>query len=87
MMTPEIEALLREQIAAKGPKSGEFAIAAGLLAVASSLSSIAFNIKYLGTGDASTSMGAIEFLAVALEKSIESFGDKIVSAADTLHNG
>jgi hypothetical protein len=39
--------------------------------VAKALSSIATWVKYLGTGNAGTSMGAIEFLAVSLKEGME----------------
>jgi hypothetical protein len=43
-------------------KDGLFAIAFALLQLAHAQQSIATHIKYLGTGDAATTMGAIEFL-------------------------
>ena len=40
----------------------------GLLAIAESLSSIAVHLKYLGVGDAASTMGAVEFHATKVEE-------------------
>jgi hypothetical protein len=62
---------------------GQFAIAVALLEVAKSNQAIATWIKYLGTGDAATPMGAIEYLAHHLGSSIESLGN-LGSVADAI---
>lgn len=45
-------------------------VAAGLFAIAAELQTLAVHIKYLGVGDAATTMGAIEYLATSLSEKI-----------------
>ena len=52
----------------------------GLYAVAYALMSIAYQIKYLGNGNAATQMGAIENLA----KEVRDAGQAIASALEAL---
>ena len=51
---------------------GQFAIAFALMALTTS-------IKYLGTGDAASTMGAIEFLATAVETAGRNISDALQS--------
>lgn len=55
-------------------------IAAGLFAIAVQLQSLATHLKYLGVGDAATTMGAIEFLSLHLGEKIGDAGNSIASA-------
>lgn len=64
-MNDEIKTLCRQK--AEEGDSG-FAIAYALLEVAEQQAAIAVHLKYLGTGDAGTTMGAIEYLGVQVEK-------------------
>lgn len=57
---------------------GDYAIAAALLEVAEQQGRVATALKYLGTGDAASTMGAIEFLAVAVRE-----GSKAIASAQT----
>ena len=62
--------------------SGGYAIAFALLELAAVQDRIATHLKYLGVGDAATTMGAIEYLATAVEKvarAIDGVGDEISS--------
>jgi hypothetical protein len=40
------------------------------------LLTIATHVKYLGVGDAASTMGAIEFLAVAVKEAAETIADR-----------
>lgn len=53
------------------PQRGQYAIAYALLLLASATDRVATQLKYLGTGDAATMMGAIEFLATHLGEQIK----------------
>ena len=55
-------------------------IAAGLFAIAAQLQSLATHLKYLGVGDAATTMGAIEYLATHLGEKIGDAGNNIAVA-------
>lgn len=50
---------------------------AALLTVAEALNQIAYHLKYLGTGNASTSMGAIEHLAKEVSDGLHSIAGVI----------
>lgn len=52
-------------------------IAAGLFAIAAQLSSVSVQLKYLGVGDAATTMGAMEYLAVKVEEAGSSIANAI----------
>jgi hypothetical protein len=56
----------------------------GLFAIARSISSIALQLKYLGVGDAATTMGAIEFLAVAIKQGSENVACALERVADAI---
>ena len=58
----------------------EMTIPGALMHIADALGSIATQLKYLGTGDAGTSMGAIEAHAVMVR---EAFGE----VASSIENG
>jgi hypothetical protein len=59
-------------------------IAAGLFAIASALQSVAVQLKYLGNGDASTTMGAIEALGVHLGEKIQNAGNYVAEAIQSI---
>lgn len=58
---------------------GAFAVAYALLLLADQQAATVRALHYLGTGNAGTSMGAIEFLGAQVEKA----GDAIASALGT----
>jgi hypothetical protein len=68
---------LDEMITTKAKTDAGYAIA--LLQVASAQDRTATHLKYLGVGDAATTMGAIEFLTVTL-------GDKLGALALACQN-
>lgn len=53
------------------PQRGQYAIAYAVLRLAAATESVALQLKYLGTGDAGTTMGAIEFLATHLGEKLK----------------
>jgi hypothetical protein len=59
-------------------------IAAGLFAIASALQSVAIQLKYLGNGDASTTMGAIEALGTHLGEKIQNAGNYVAEAIQSI---
>jgi hypothetical protein len=69
----EIEDLF-EAKARKG--DGLFAIAFALLRLADAQRAIATHIKYLGTGDAATTMGAIEFLGAHIGEKLDALRER-----------
>ena len=56
----------------------------GMLAVAKSLDGVAKALRDLGTGNASTQMGAIEFLATCVKDSGDAVSSSIGSVAEAL---
>ena len=56
----------------------DHAIGLGLIAL--SLCEVATQLKYLGNGDASTSMGAIEALSMQIKEGLESIAASIGSS-------
>lgn len=58
------------------------ATAAGLFAIAAQLQTLAVHLKYLGVGDAATTMGAIEYLGVHLGEKLDVAGQAIVAAIE-----
>ena len=65
------------------PMGAAYAQAAALLSQAEELGRIAIWLKYLGTGDAATTMGAIEYLA-SIAKEVADALDRIADAIDRL---
>lgn len=59
-------------------------VAAGLFAIAAELQTLAVHLKYLGVGDAATTMGAIEYLAVSLSEKIGEVGTVISEAIERI---
>lgn len=55
---------------------------AGMGKLSEALNSVAHHLKYLGNGDASTSMGAIENLSGQLKEGMESIAASIEKVAD-----
>jgi len=62
------------------------AVAAGLFAIAAQLQLVAVQLKYLGNGDAATTMGAIEALGMHLGEKLEAAGQVIASAIEMTAN-
>ena len=58
-------------------------IADALKEVANALDGVAISLKYLGNGDASTAMGAIEGLSVTIKEAIESAGRDVACALES----
>ena len=44
-------------------------------AIATALSNLAFGVKYLGTGENASQLGAIEFLAVKIKESADTIAE------------
>jgi hypothetical protein len=59
-------------------------IAAGLFAIAAQLQAVAVQLKYLGNGDAATTMGAIEALGVHLGEKIQTAGSYVAEAIQSI---
>ena len=55
----------------------------GLTAVAKSLDKVATHLKYLGVGDAGTTMGAVEFLAVKTKEGLSEVADALTQIGET----
>jgi len=62
------------------------AVAAGLFAIAAQLQLVAVQLKYLGNGDAATTMGAMEALGMHLGEKLEAAGQAIASAIEMTAN-
>jgi hypothetical protein len=69
-MTPKRISDFCEEKARKG--EGLFAVAYALLEIADLQKSIAVHVKYLGNGDAATTMGAIEAFGMHLGEKLDS---------------
>jgi hypothetical protein len=54
--------------------------------VAEKLGSIAFHLKYLGNGDAGSTMGAIEFLSVSVKESAQSIASALSEVGTAIDN-
>jgi hypothetical protein len=57
---------------------------AGLFAVADMLAGIALQLKYLGTGNAGSTMGALEFVATHLGEKLDRLSGAINELGDTM---
>ncbi len=68
------------------PNGGAYAIAAGLLTVAEEQGRIATWLKYLGTGDAAGTMGAVESLGVCVKEGLSEVSSARSEAAERLAN-
>ena len=63
---------------------GTFAIAYVLLALADEQAATARALHWLGSGDAATKMGAIEYLGAQVEKGADTLAHAIEGAADAI---
>ena len=63
---------IEQSIAVSASSEGEYAIAYAILKLADACQSVATQLKYLGTGDAATTMGAIEYLATEIKEGLRS---------------
>jgi hypothetical protein len=61
---------IRDYIEEKAASDGSYAIALALLELVEAQKTIGVHLKYLGVGDAATTMGAIEYLAVSIANAI-----------------
>lgn len=80
-MPSDRKEILREWIARRARDDGSYAIAFALLQVSEELIDIGTYIKYLGNGDAATSMGAIENLAKELRDGLGAVSSALVEVA------
>lgn len=71
---------ISELIEDKARTDAGYAIAFALMKLARAQEDVAVGIKYLGNGDAATTMGAIEAFSVSLSESLERLGDILGSA-------
>lgn len=60
--------------------SGYYAIAYALMALAEAQDATATALKYLGAGDAATSMGAVEYLATQLRNGCRDIAESVTKA-------
>jgi hypothetical protein len=65
---------INEVIAEKARSDGNYAVAYAILKLVEEQSAIATHIKYLGTGNAATTMGALECVALQLGAIAEALG-------------
>jgi hypothetical protein len=68
---------IEQSIAVSASSEGEFAIAYAILKLADACQSVATQLKYLGTGDAGTTMGAVEYLATEVRDGMQSISAEI----------
>jgi hypothetical protein len=54
--------------------------------VAEAIKSLAFQVKYLGTGENGSPMGAVEFLATELKEGLEGVASAIYEHAEATRN-
>ena len=79
-MTTMTDSRLKEHFAAKAADDPGFAIAYALLELAEAQRNTATHLKYLGVGDAGTTMGAIEYLATQIRDGV----DRLACAVESL---
>jgi hypothetical protein len=72
-LDPETERTITE----RASTDSLYAIAAAILELAAATESVACQLKYLGTGNAATQMGAIEYLASEVKGGLQSIGEAI----------
>jgi hypothetical protein len=68
---------IEQSIASSASTESGYAIAYAILKLADACKSVATQLKYLGTGDAATTMGAIEYLATEVRDGIKSISAEI----------
>lgn len=71
-------------IEAKADRDPGYAIAYALIQLAGATQSLSTQVKYLGNGDASTSMGAIEAFGMHLGEKIDSLSSVISESIESL---
>ena len=71
---------LEQFIEQSAKANATYAVAYALLRLAEAQADTAVHLKYLGVGDAGTTMGAVEYLAVELSSKLE----KLADAADKI---
>ena len=79
-MTTMTDSRLKEHFAAKAAGDPGFAIAYALLMLAQEQQNTAVHLKYLGVGDAGTTMGAVEYLATQIRGGV----DRLACAVESL---
>ena len=77
---------LKDHFAAKAADDPGFAIAYALLELAKEQQNTAVHLKYLGVGDAATTMGAIEYLATQITEGMSRLSSAIESLAEPLRS-
>lgn len=75
---------LRDAIRSKAAGDGSFAIAWAVLTLAAAQERTAAALRMLGTGDAATSMGAIEFLAKETKEGSHRIADALTEIASNI---
>jgi hypothetical protein len=68
---------IEQSIASGATTESGYAIAYAILKLADACRSMATQLKYLGTGDAGTTMGAIEYLATEVRDGMQSISTEI----------
>jgi hypothetical protein len=77
---------LKEHFAAEAAGDPGFAIAYALLELAEAQRSTATHLKYLGVGDAATTMGAVEYLATQIADGMSRLSAAIESLAEPMRS-
>lgn len=73
-----MRAELRDYIEERAASDSGYAIALALFELADAQRTIGVHLKYLGVGDAATTMGAIEYLATHLGEKVDRIADAII---------
>jgi hypothetical protein len=85
-MTTITDSRLKEHFAAKAAGDSGFAIAHALLILAQAQQATATHLKYLGVGNAATTMGAVEYLAQQLQEGLNDAAEAIRCLAEPMRS-
>ncbi len=78
MSEPELQVFIGE----KAEDEAGYAIAYAILKLSENVSNVAVHLKYLGNGDASTTMGAIEAFGMHIGEKIDNLTNAISTIAE-----
>ena len=68
---------MREELNDRASESSGWATAWALLQVADAIETLATHVKYLGTGNATTQMGALELLSMEIKNGAQEIANAI----------
>jgi hypothetical protein len=83
---PAMTDKLKEHFATKAASDPGFAIAYAVLVLAKAQQDTAVHLKYLGVGDAATTMGAVEYLAQQLREGLDRTAEAISGMSEPLRS-